>query len=183
LTPEEAAELLGIGRSKVYELMASGVLRSIKVGRCGESRGRQSRISWNHCRLAPREPHKSTAIQGGPQAHKRRNLRSSCGQATKGTTTKIGDHALDCTSSVVLAQLRINPRYALPAPASRGIETTTMDRRRRITQMLRDEVVTRYEAGETSRELARECRIGRTTVLTILKQAGVKLRPQGQRRN
>lgn len=34
LTPQEAAELLGIGRSKVYELMASGVLRSVKVGRC-----------------------------------------------------------------------------------------------------------------------------------------------------
>ncbi len=34
LTAEEAAELLGIGRSKVYELMASGVLRSVKVGRC-----------------------------------------------------------------------------------------------------------------------------------------------------
>ena len=34
LTPHEAAELLGIGRSKVYELMASGVLRSVKVGRC-----------------------------------------------------------------------------------------------------------------------------------------------------
>lgn len=34
LTAEEAAELLGIGRSKVYQLMAGGVLRSVKVGRC-----------------------------------------------------------------------------------------------------------------------------------------------------
>ena len=34
LTAEEAAELLGIGRSKVYELMAGGVLASVKVGRC-----------------------------------------------------------------------------------------------------------------------------------------------------
>jgi excisionase family DNA binding protein len=34
LTPEEAAEMLGIGRTKVYELMASGQLRSVKIGRC-----------------------------------------------------------------------------------------------------------------------------------------------------
>ncbi|PZS33003.1 MAG: transcriptional regulator [Pseudonocardiales bacterium] len=34
LTAEESAELLSIGRSKVYELMAGGVLPSVKVGRC-----------------------------------------------------------------------------------------------------------------------------------------------------
>ena len=33
LRPEEAAETLGIGRSKTYELLASGELPSIKVGR------------------------------------------------------------------------------------------------------------------------------------------------------
>jgi len=30
--PEEAASVLGLGRTKVYELMASGQLRSVKVG-------------------------------------------------------------------------------------------------------------------------------------------------------
>jgi excisionase family DNA binding protein len=30
--PEEAATVLGLGRTKVYELMASGALRSVKVG-------------------------------------------------------------------------------------------------------------------------------------------------------
>ena len=30
--PEEAATVLGLGRTKVYELMASGELRSVKVG-------------------------------------------------------------------------------------------------------------------------------------------------------
>lgn len=34
LTPEEAAEALGIGRTKVYELMASGALASVRIGRC-----------------------------------------------------------------------------------------------------------------------------------------------------
>jgi len=30
--PEEAATVLGLGRSTVYQLMASGALRSVKVG-------------------------------------------------------------------------------------------------------------------------------------------------------
>ncbi len=33
LTPEEAAKTLGVGRNKVYELMGSGALRSLKIGR------------------------------------------------------------------------------------------------------------------------------------------------------
>lgn len=34
LTPEEAAKALRIGRNKVYELIASGELPSVKLGRC-----------------------------------------------------------------------------------------------------------------------------------------------------
>jgi excisionase family DNA binding protein len=30
--PDEAAQRLGIGRTKVYELMARGELRSVKIG-------------------------------------------------------------------------------------------------------------------------------------------------------
>ena len=33
LTPEEVAEQLRVGRTKVYELLASGKLRSVKIGR------------------------------------------------------------------------------------------------------------------------------------------------------
>lgn len=32
LKPEEAAEVLSIGRSKVYELMGSGELASVRIG-------------------------------------------------------------------------------------------------------------------------------------------------------
>ena len=32
LTPEEAAQALKVGRSKVYELMRVGDLRSVKIG-------------------------------------------------------------------------------------------------------------------------------------------------------
>lgn len=34
LTPEEAAEALSIGRSKLYELLAHGTLRSVTIGAC-----------------------------------------------------------------------------------------------------------------------------------------------------
>jgi excisionase family DNA binding protein len=33
LTPEEAAKLLGIGRSRVYDLMRAHALLSVKIGR------------------------------------------------------------------------------------------------------------------------------------------------------
>jgi excisionase family DNA binding protein len=35
LTPTEAASVLGIGRSKVYELLKSGQLQSVHIGACG----------------------------------------------------------------------------------------------------------------------------------------------------
>jgi len=34
LTPTEAAQILGIGRSKVYELMQTGQLASVHIGAC-----------------------------------------------------------------------------------------------------------------------------------------------------
>jgi excisionase family DNA binding protein len=34
LTPETAAEVLSVGRTKVYQLMATGVLRSVRIGKC-----------------------------------------------------------------------------------------------------------------------------------------------------
>lgn len=34
LKPEEAALLLGIGRTKLYELMAVGAIRSVQIGKC-----------------------------------------------------------------------------------------------------------------------------------------------------
>jgi len=33
LTPMEVAEMLSIGRTKIYELLASGVIPSIRIGR------------------------------------------------------------------------------------------------------------------------------------------------------
>ncbi|WP_156765399.1 helix-turn-helix domain-containing protein [Mycobacterium sp. 1245852.3] len=54
-------------------------------------------------------------------------------------------------------------------------------RRQRITAQLRAEVVAAYESGQTSRQVADEFALGRTTVLKILKAAGVTVRPQGRK--
>jgi excisionase family DNA binding protein len=34
LTPEEAADVLSLGRTKVYELIGTGALRSVRIGKC-----------------------------------------------------------------------------------------------------------------------------------------------------
>jgi excisionase family DNA binding protein len=34
LTPKEATELLGISRSKLYELLRAGTIESVKIGDC-----------------------------------------------------------------------------------------------------------------------------------------------------
>lgn len=34
LTPKEAAEVLGIGRSKLYELLRAGAIQSVKIDGC-----------------------------------------------------------------------------------------------------------------------------------------------------
>lgn len=34
LTPREAADVLGIGRSKLYELLRTGVVPSVRIGSC-----------------------------------------------------------------------------------------------------------------------------------------------------
>ncbi len=34
LTPVEAAQALGVGRSKVYQLLQAGQLKSVRIGSC-----------------------------------------------------------------------------------------------------------------------------------------------------
>ena len=51
--------------------------------------------------------------------------------------------------------------------------------RPRITARLRTDVIEHYERGKSSRRVAASLGLGRTTVLEILKAAGVRIRPQG----
>jgi hypothetical protein len=82
---------------------------------------------------------------------------------------------------VVLGSLNLNPQFSLPAPTDRSLESVGSARKRRITQSVRDEVVRLYASGRTALEVAEHCGIGKTTVLKIVKAAGLS-RPQGAKR-
>jgi excisionase family DNA binding protein len=43
LTAEETAEVLGIGRSKVYELLRSGAIQWVRIGACRRIPGGRDR--------------------------------------------------------------------------------------------------------------------------------------------
>jgi DNA-binding transcriptional regulator LsrR (DeoR family) len=53
--------------------------------------------------------------------------------------------------------------------------------RQRITASLRANVVEHYTQGMPSRQVASTLGLGRTTVLKVLKDAGVAIRPQGRK--
>jgi DNA invertase Pin-like site-specific DNA recombinase len=84
---------------------------------------------------------------------------------------------------VVLASLNLNTQFLRPAPTDRSPASRSVNRKRRITQRDRDEVVRLYTSGQTALEVAEALGIGKTTVLTILKQAGVEVRPRGCRKS
>ena len=50
-----------------------------------------------------------------------------------------------------------------------------------MTSELRGKIITRYRSGESSLEVAEGLGMAKTTVLRILKEAGVKIRPHGVR--
>lgn len=53
LKPNEVAEILGIGRSLVYELIAQGDIPSVRVGRCIRVR-RESLEQWLNAKESQR---------------------------------------------------------------------------------------------------------------------------------
>jgi hypothetical protein len=59
--------------------------------------------------------------------------------------------------------------------------SASQSRRTRVTPQLRAEVVRRYQAGDPSRVVAEELGIGKATVLKLIKQQGLSLRPVGVR--
>jgi excisionase family DNA binding protein len=56
LTVREAAELLGVGRSKIYELLAGGILESVKIGRARRVPREAVELYVADLRLAQRAP-------------------------------------------------------------------------------------------------------------------------------
>lgn len=84
---------------------------------------------------------------------------------------------------VVLAEAKIITRAVPPeTSARRRDEQPRTSSRTRVTNDLRRQVITRYQSGSCSAQAcADEFAIAKATVLRILKQAGVSVRPQGQR--
>lgn len=79
---------------------------------------------------------------------------------------------------VVLASVKTNtliekPRASVRSPIHAG--------RQRVSNALRKRVVDLYISGRSTREIAQECCIGKTTVLQVLDKAGVTRRPRGGR--
>ncbi len=70
LTVEEAAERLSIGRTKAYELMATGALESVTIGRC-------RRIP-----VEALEPFVTTLRRTGEVGHPSGKLEDGCSRTT-----------------------------------------------------------------------------------------------------
>ncbi|WP_414973976.1 helix-turn-helix domain-containing protein [Gordonia sp. (in: high G+C Gram-positive bacteria)] len=70
----------------------------------------------------------------------------------------------------------------IPKRQRRTSDGQPSTRRRRITAPVRAEVVDLYRRGASTRQVAEQTRVSRTTVLDILKKEGVQVRPQGRRR-
>ena len=75
------------------------------------------------------------------------------------------------TFLVVLASANLNTPVALRPPAVRPARPKL--KRVRMTQAMRQEVLDRYATGDPTRVVAAAVGVSKTTVLTIVKQAGV----------
>lgn len=80
---------------------------------------------------------------------------------------------------VVLASLKLNIPVTRPAPST--LPRVPVPVRRRVGQWDRDEIVRLYESGLSSRAVAQRVGIAKSSVLRILKEAGVEMRPRGVR--
>lgn len=87
----------------------------------------------------------------------------------------------DLDHLVVLTQMKSNTGARLPDPSGRssGQALPRPPQRRRLTARDRGNIVELYDSGESTRSIAIQMELGRTTVLNALKSEGVQLRPRG----
>lgn len=94
------------------------------------------------------------------------------------TDQRKNDHNSDRLILVVLASVNTNTLLRADVRSDRGLSARPKFRSR-ITKRVRDDVVRLYESGLTSRAVAEETKLGKTTVLKILKQEGAEVRAHG----
>lgn len=116
-------------------------------------------------------------------------------QMIRGGLPGVRKTASDLHFFVALGDLKLNTGAALQPSADRRDEHLSASSagardhfvgppssdRTRVTDQLRAEAVARYRQGGTSRAVAAELGIAKSTVLSILQQAGVAVRPRGVR--
>jgi DNA invertase Pin-like site-specific DNA recombinase len=79
---------------------------------------------------------------------------------------------------VALANLNTNTPVKRGAPSDRSTQNRAL--RRRVLHRDRNEIVRLYQSGLSTRAVAREVGVSKTTVLSVLTGAGVKMRPRGK---
>lgn len=78
---------------------------------------------------------------------------------------------------VVLAHAKTNTLTPLSGTTDRP--PARLPGRARITGRQRERIVSLYESGLSTRTVAAECDLAKTTVLQVLIKAGISLRPRG----
>lgn len=81
---------------------------------------------------------------------------------------------------VVLGDVKYNPLKPLSGYSASSPET--VEKRRRLKESDRLEIIELYASGLSTRSVAAQTRLAKTTVLNVLKRAGVPLRPRGAAR-
>ena len=85
---------------------------------------------------------------------------------------------------VLLAHVKINTVVTTDTASGRSDAQPTMlePRRTRMTNRRITAIVTAYEAGKSSKQIASEMHIAKSTVLKVLRSRGVEIRPPGRAR-
>ncbi|RNI20734.1 helix-turn-helix domain-containing protein [Flexivirga caeni] len=84
---------------------------------------------------------------------------------------------------VALSGLNINREDLASTPVRAPLPRPVADTRgrRRLREADKDEIVRRYTSGEDARTVAEELGFAKSTVLRILRQRGIEVRPWGVR--
>lgn len=84
--------------------------------------------------------------------------------------------------TAVLAETKTITRTVAAEASARPVAPLKVVSRTRITNSLRQHVIERYQQGQMSAQgVGEEFNLAKSTVLRILKEAGVDIRPQGRR--
>lgn len=87
---------------------------------------------------------------------------------------------IDVRKQLVLSKLSLNTPVTAPASTDRVRDSGLLgSRKRRVTHKDRSRIVELYSTGMSTRKVAQQVGLAKTTVLAVLKREGFPVRPQG----